>query len=146
MHWQRQFLHPMLKAFDAPMREDCTAQRPRNNTPLAALVLLNDPTFVEAARALADRTLSETQDLTDEAKLRWMFSQAMTRLPDEFETRTLQELLTESRTEYRANNQEAEKLVTTGLAPVRFADHSELAAWTSVARALMNLDEFVTRF
>ncbi len=58
VHWQRQFLHPMLKAFDAPSREECTAQRPRSNTPLAALVLLNDPTFVEAARAFAAETLS----------------------------------------------------------------------------------------
>ncbi|MEK6233941.1 MAG: DUF1549 and DUF1553 domain-containing protein, partial [Planctomycetales bacterium] len=53
MHWQRQFLHPMLRAMDAPSREECTAVRPRSNTPLAALTLLNDPTFVEAARAFA---------------------------------------------------------------------------------------------
>ena len=50
IHWQRQFLHPMLKAFDAPSREECTAERPQSNTPVAALNLLNDPTFVEAAR------------------------------------------------------------------------------------------------
>src|SRR5207237_8438382 len=58
-HWQRQYLHPMLKAFDAPTREECTAQRPRSNTPLGALVLLNDPTFTEAARVLGQRTLRE---------------------------------------------------------------------------------------
>ena len=59
VHWQRQFLHPMMKAMDAPSREECTAQRPRSNTPTAALVLLNDPTFVEAARAFAARILTE---------------------------------------------------------------------------------------
>ena len=62
VHWQRQFLHPMLKAFDAPSREECTAQRPRSNTPLAALTLLNDPTFVEAARVFAERIVREGGD------------------------------------------------------------------------------------
>ena len=56
-HWQRQFLHPAMKAFDAPSREECTAERPRSNTPLAALVLLNDPSYVEAARMFAQRTI-----------------------------------------------------------------------------------------
>ena len=56
-HWQRQFLHPALLAFDAPSREECTAERSRSNTPLAALVMLNDPTQIEAARTLAERIL-----------------------------------------------------------------------------------------
>ena len=60
VHWQRQYLHPMLKAFDAPSREECTAKRPRSNTPLASLVLLNDPTFVEAARKFAERVLLQS--------------------------------------------------------------------------------------
>ena len=58
VHWQRQFLHPMMKAMDAPSREECTAQRPRSNTPNAALALLNDPTFIEAARMFAAHLLS----------------------------------------------------------------------------------------
>jgi len=59
MHWQRQYLHPMLAAFDAPTREECTARRTASNTPQAALVLLNDPSFLETARALAVRVLRE---------------------------------------------------------------------------------------
>ena len=64
VHWQRQFLHPMLKAMDAPSREECTAQRPRSNTPLEALVMLNDPSMLDAAGGLAARVLliGETDD------------------------------------------------------------------------------------
>ena len=63
MHWQRTFLHPMLKALDAPTREECTAHRPQSNTALAALVLLNDPNSVEAARSFAARLLSYDKSL-----------------------------------------------------------------------------------
>ena len=68
VHWQRQYLHPMLKAFDAPTREECTAQRPRSNTPLAALVLLNDPTFVECARVFAQQIVKYSAK-TDEERI-----------------------------------------------------------------------------
>ncbi len=72
VHRQRQFLHPMLKAFDAPSREECTAQRAQSNTPMAALVLLNDPTFVEAARAFATRSL-DSGSKTDDERPGWAF-------------------------------------------------------------------------
>ena len=72
VHWQRQFLHPMMKAFDAPTREECTAQRSRSNTPLAALTLLNDPTFVEAARTFATRCLKREVD-SDAGRCSWAF-------------------------------------------------------------------------
>src|SRR4029079_7211479 len=80
-HWQRQYLHPMLKAFDAPSREECTAQRSRTNTALAALVLLHDPTFIEAARAFATRILHEG-GATTEGRLTFAFRQALIRSPD----------------------------------------------------------------
>src|SRR6185369_8224239 len=80
-HWQRQYLHPMLKAFDAPSREECTAERPRSNTALAALVLLHDPTFVEASRAFATRILREG-GATTEDRVKFAFRQAVCRLPD----------------------------------------------------------------
>src|SRR5207253_9603135 len=76
-YWQRSFLHPSLLAFDAPSREECTVERPRSNTPQQALVLLNDPTYVEAARALAERILQSAQD-TD-GRIRLAFRLALNR-------------------------------------------------------------------
>jgi hypothetical protein len=115
VHWQRQFLHPMLKAFDAPRREECTAQRPRSNTPLAALVLLNDPTFVQAAQAFAKRILDEGGASID-TRLNFAFRQAVSRQPDDFERDTLKKLLPSKETR-------------------------EEAAWTIVARGILNLAE-----
>lgn len=84
VHWQRMFLHPQLLAFDAPTREECTATRMRSNTPKAALVLLNDPTFVEAARKLAERVLTEAD--TDDARLTVLWRQAVSRFLCQRET------------------------------------------------------------
>jgi hypothetical protein len=146
VHWQRQFLHPMLKAMDAPSREECTAQRPRSNTPLEALVMLNDPSMIDAAMATASRMLrspgqSESQRLTEGFKL------AASREPDEFELGALERLLREEREHYAANPSEAESLVESAddFVDVSVAEPAELAAWTSVARALLNMYETVTR-
>lgn len=145
VHWQRQFLHPMLKAFDAPRREECTAQRAKSNTPLAALTLLNDPTFVEAARAFAARILNEGGSTTEE-RLDFAFRLAVSRTPDEFEVKILSTLLAGSRARFSASKDSAQRLVATGQAPVD-GEHPpvELAAWTSVARAILNLNETNTR-
>src|SRR5207248_7977453 len=78
MHWQRTFLHPMLANFDAPAREECTANRVVSNTPQQALTLLNDPTFVEAARVLAARLL-EAEAISDEKRLDMAFERALGR-------------------------------------------------------------------
>ena len=80
-HWQRQFLHPAMKSFDAPPREECTAERPRSNTPLAALVLLNDPSYVEAARVFAERILQSDVN-SDEARIDAVFAKALSRSPN----------------------------------------------------------------
>src|SRR5690606_11777659 len=79
--WQRSFLHPSLLAFDAPSREECVAERPRSNIPQQALVLLNDPTYVEAARVFATRILADGGD-TDETRIRWGFRRATSRKPE----------------------------------------------------------------
>ncbi len=145
-HWQRLFLHPMLKAFDAPSREECAAERPVSNTPLAALALLNDPTFVEAARALAELVLQEGGTGTD-TRLNWIFRRTLNRIPRANEREQLNRLLQADLKEFQAHAERADKLVSTGLKPVDGKiDPPELAAWTSVCRAVLNLHETIVRF
>jgi hypothetical protein len=145
-HWQRTFLHPMLKAFDAPSREECTPQRARSNTPLQALTLLNDPSFVEAARVFAQRIMREGGD-DDAERIAWAYRQAVSREPAPEVQATLANLFAAQSDHYRAHREAAEALVRVGLAPVP-ADLAveEWAAWTAVARTILNLHEVVTRY
>ncbi|MDH3584245.1 MAG: PSD1 and planctomycete cytochrome C domain-containing protein, partial [Phycisphaerae bacterium] len=115
VHWQRQFLHPMLKAFDAPSREECAADRPISNTPLGALALLNDPTFVEAARAFAARILSAGGS-GDDARIVWAFGEATGRPADRGERAILTRLLVSHRAGFKADPAAARKLAGVGLA------------------------------
>ena len=145
VHWQRQFLHPMMRAFDAPRREECTVMRPRSNTPTAALALLNDPTFVEAARVFAERLLREVPGDADR-RLQRAFLIALCRTPDATERRLLQQLREAQRVYYEQHQEEASALISSGQAPVAAdLDPTVLAAWTAVTRALLNLDETMTR-
>ena len=141
------FLHPMLKAFDAPSREECTAQRPRSNTPLAALALLNDPTFVEAARVFAATDLCEGGG-DDTSRLEFAFRVAVIACPDAVERKSLKDLWQTSR-RYAADSEAAAQLLGIGHAPAAelraTATPSDLAAWTTVARAILNLSETMTR-
>ena len=79
-HWQRTFLHPSMMAFDAPSRQECTAERSTSNTPMQALTLLNDPTYVEAARVFAQRIIKEGGQ-TPEDRIKWGYRQVLSRLP-----------------------------------------------------------------
>lgn len=145
VHWQRQYLHPMLRAFDAPSREECTAQRPNTNTPLAALVLLNDPTFVEAARVLAARILKEG-GTDDASRNRYAWRLVLSRAPNAREAAALLRERKAAATDYARNPEAAAQLLKAGMAPVPpGVDATELAAWTAVARTLLNLSEAVTR-
>ena len=141
VHWQRQYLHPMLKAFDAPTREECTAQRPRSNTPSAALVLLNDPTFVEAARGLADRLMST--DANDEDRITSAFQIVLSRSPAPSELQPLMSLLAASREQL--TDEQAVELLDVGQRHTEPKAPREAAAWTMVARAMLNLSEAMTR-
>jgi hypothetical protein len=143
--WQRSFLHPSLLAFDAPSREECTAERNRSNIPQQALVLLNDPTYVEAARMFASRVLKERSGSVDE-RLVWAWQTTLQRAPREEELVVVRQLLESQLVVYRNDPQAAEALLKNGFAPVpEGLDKSELAAWTHVARVLLNLHETITR-
>lgn len=110
-------------------------ERPRSNIPQQALALLNDPTYVEAARKLA-----ELRDLPK------MFRKVLTRAPAADELKTLNELLEKHREKYKADPKAAALLVGVGISPQpKDVDAAELAAWTSVARVLLNLHETITR-
>lgn len=153
MHWQRQFLHPMLKAFDATNREECTAQRPRSNTPLSALTLLNDPSFVEAARALAQKILDQESRTTDIDRAADLYRTVLNRTATQAETTVLVELVNNSRKQFREHPESARQLLSVGLHPYKQSDAKdanaaveELAIWTQVARAVLNLAETTTRY
>ncbi len=145
-HWQRTFLHPMLKAFDAPSREECTAERPTSNTPLQALTLLNDPSYVEAARVFAERVIRDGGDSID-GKLNFAYQTALAREPQEVEVELLSALYEDHRKKYAADEEAAKALLSAGEYN-RPADLpiAEAAAWTSVARAILNLHETISRY
>ena len=144
-HWQRQYLHPSLLAFDAPSREECTADRNRSNTPLQSLVLLNDPTYVEAARAFAERILREGGS-TDEARISFAFRRAVSRDAETDEVAVLKQLLQKHLADYAAEPASVGAILKTGALPVsEQTDRTRLAAWTSVARVILNLHEVMTR-
>lgn len=144
-HWQRQYLHPSLLAFDAPGREECVAERTRSNTPLQALVLLNDPIYVEAARAFAERILL-SGNTSDEGRIHWAIRQAFSRQVSSEEIIVLSNLLNSYRREYAADGPAAEKLLSVGeFKNDPQVDRIELAAWTGVTRAILNLHETITR-
>lgn len=143
--WQRSFLHPSLLAFDAPSREECAADRNRSNIPQQALVLLNDPTYVEAARAFAGRILQQSA-ISDEDCITWAWQRTLQRRPTDEERNALLELLEFQRGQYRDNPTAADALLKVGQAenPAGIPA-AELAAWTHIARVLLNLHETITR-
>jgi len=143
--WQRSFLQPSLMTFDAPTREECTVNRVNSNTPLQALVLLNDPIFVEAARVFAQHTLQRGGASWD-SQLDWAFRQALDRAPTTQERRILTDLRNKSLVRFRAMPGDAAKLIRSGEA--RLAQDLppvELAAMMTVTRAILNLHETITR-
>lgn len=149
MHWQRQFLHPMLKSFDATSREECTAARPRSNTPLSALTLLNDPTFVEAARVLAERLLSAPNftGLSDQDRVNQLFQWVIQRKASADEVDVLLDLLKDNRQSYQGRPEATQVLLSIGIRPAStHIDAIELASWTQICRAILNMSETTTRY
>ena len=145
-HWQRQYLHPALMAFDAPAREECAADREVSNTPIQSLVLLNDPSYVEAARGFAERVLREV-GTDDRQRIEFVFREAFSRPPSPEEREIVRALLVSQRERFAEAPDQANELLATGISPLRKGvDGRELASWTSVARALLNKHEFLMRY
>jgi hypothetical protein len=143
--WKRTCPPPGMVSFDAPDRETCTIRRGRTNTPLQALVLLNDPTYLEAARQLAGQALRAPLN-SDEDRLSWIWNQILQRSPEPPETAWLLPFLAEARKSFEQDENRAEALLKVGdSGNATVATATELASWTAVASLLMNLDEFVTR-
>jgi uncharacterized protein DUF1553 len=143
--WKRTVPPASMATFDAPDREKCTARRALTNTPLQALVLLNDPTYVEASRALAQRSLIEVGK-DEKRRIEYAFRLATARKPTGKEVGVLHKLLKARLGEFRQDPGAAMKLLNVGESPrdTRL-DPSELAAWTTVASAILNLDETITK-
>jgi len=144
-HWQRTFLHPSLLAFDAPAREECTAKRERSNTPLQALVLLNDPTYVESARVFAAEIVQQSE--TFEKRLDYAYGKCLSRVPTQFEINALRELYQSDFEKFSQEDSKDLSFLKTGLAPEQKVENQpEIAAWTSLTRVLLNLHETITRY
>ena len=143
--WQRMFLHPSLLAFDAPSREECNVERPRSNTPQQALVLLNDPTYVEAARVFAEEILKNGGP-SSEDRINWAFRQALSRDANSEEIELLTAIVTQHQQQYAKSPQDADKVLSVGLRPVPdYMNKQVLASWTSISRVILNLHETITR-
>ena len=143
--WQRSYVHPAMLAFDAPTREECAADRVRSNIPQQALVLLNDPEFVEAARAFAARILQEG-GTTPEARIAWAWREATGRAAKPAEIETLRALLERQRAVFSQDANAAGEIIKVGHVPAPAGiSPLDLAAYTTVARVILNLHETVTR-
>ena len=142
--WKRTAAPPTMLLFDSPGREVCTVKRSRSNTPMQALSLLNEVTFVEAARKLAEQSLRQPGD--NDAKLAWTFRKVVRRDATSAELAVLRKGLEKRLATYAADATLAPKLLAQGLSPAATdLDRNQLAAWTATANILLNLDETVTR-
>jgi hypothetical protein len=139
--WRRTTPYPSMITFDAPSRNVCTIARPRTNTPLQALVTLNDPVYVEAAQALARRMVKEGGPSVG-TRLTYGFRLCLVRPPRDAEMARLVSLYQQAREQYQQYPKEAQQIATEPLGPLPAGmDAAELAAWTVVANVLLNLDE-----
>jgi hypothetical protein len=143
--WKRTVPPPSLATFDAPDRETCTVRRLRTNTPLQALVLMNDPTYVEASRKLAERMIREGGSSPID-RVAYGFRLATARRPTSEEAAVLIKVFEHQLTKFHRTPGLADKLLSVGESkPDRALDRAELAAWSVVASMLLNLDETVTK-
>ncbi len=145
-YWRRTSPYPSMLAFDAPSREVCTVRRIRTNTPLQALVTLNDPVYIEAAQAMARRVLDEAPSGEIADQVDYAYLLVASRPASDGEQQKVAELLANERAHFSVDVAEAEKMATDPLGPLPAgADAAELASWTVVSNVLLNLDEVLTK-
>jgi hypothetical protein len=143
--WKRTVPHPTMTAFDAPDREFCTARRFVTNTPLQALTLMNDPTFLEPARRLGQRMIEE-EGGDEAARIAWGFELVASREPSPAELEQLNVFLRSQREEFASGRSDPASVLDVGASPrSETIDRVELAAYASLASLLLNLDEVLTR-
>ncbi len=143
--WKRTSAPPQMTTFDAPSRESCTVRRERTNTPLQALLLMNEPQLVEAARALAERTLREAGP-TNKDRLTHMFRLVTARCPGANDLAELEAALKDLTAHYASQPEAARQLIAIGeTKPDTRLNSSELAAWTMIGNIVLNLDEVITK-
>lgn len=143
--WKRTAPPPQMTTFDAPSRESCQVRRERTNTPLQALLLLNEPQYVEAARGLAERGIREGGE-TPESRITYMFRLVTARNPEEKELAELVAAYRDVKAAYTRDAEAAKKLITLGeTKPDARIDPSELGAWTMIGNVLLNLDEVTNK-
>ena len=135
--WKRTSPPPQMTMLDAPSRESCTARRERTNTPLQALLLLNEQQFLESAKKLAERVESELDEISDSEKINWIFQTITARLPSDLETEAIHSLLADSQVYYEDQTDLCTALVG--------EPNARKAAWTLVCNTLLNLDEVVSK-
>jgi len=144
-YWKRQSPPPNLMLFDAPTRETCTVRRLRTNTPLQALDLMNDPQYVEASRALAQRMMLEGGK-DAKSRIVYGFRLATARKPGSDEAKVLLDVFNQELSEFQKDKAAAESLLKVGdFTSKSDLDKSELAAWTTIASMILNLDETITK-
>ena len=144
VYWRRSTVYPSFVTLDAPTREFCVSQRAKTSTPLQSLVLMNDPVFVEAARAVAQRILSEP-NLDDAARVTLAWRLALARSPTATERSILNRVLEQQHTTYQKDLEAAKKLVAIGDLPKPAnLDDKELAAWTAFCNVILNLNETIS--
>lgn len=143
--WKRTCPPPGLNTFDAPEREFCMARRSRTNTPLQALVLLNDPTYLEAARKVAERTI-QTGGSSPESRLTYAFKLCLSREPSALEKEVLLKTYHRRFSHYQQDSASAKSMIAVGeSARDQSINEVELATWTSVMSIILNLDEAITK-
>ncbi len=144
--WKRTVPPPTMQTFDAPEREFCVVRRSTTNTPLQALVLMNETGFVEASRKFAERILTEAPSASPYDRIKFAYRLALSRPPKQAEIDVLMTVLNQQRGAFHKDPSSAMKLLSIGESKRNEKlDAVELAAWTTVASVILNLDEMMTK-